>query len=106
MQSTEALCRIPIDILLNNRMGQIVRKESSRNLCLLGEKHMDSKRADKNEFISGDMDYVIGYGGSNFRTDACLVGVAAKRQEDFSGCVAQYIAYLGIMRAVPHCLAG
>ena len=96
----EALSHTPLDILLNNRMSRIVCKESFHSLCLLGEKHMDSKRADKDEFISCDVDYVIGYGGNNFRTDARLAVVEAKRQESFSGGVAQCIVYLGIILTV------
>lgn len=84
-------------------MGRIVCKESFPSLCLLGEKHMDFKRADKDELISVDVEYVIG--GNNFRTDPRLAVVDTKRQS-FSGGVAQCIAYLGIMRAVPHYLAG
>lgn len=101
MQSAEALCRTPVDLLLNERMGRLVKEDAFKEMCLLGEKHMDAKRADKDEWISGDMDYVIGYGGDEFRFDANLAVVEAKRQKSLSGGVAQCIAYLG-MRTVTH----
>ena len=44
------------------------------------------------EVVTGDMDYVIGYGGHDSFTSS-LVVVEAKRHSSFSGGLAQSAAY-------------
>jgi hypothetical protein len=100
IQSAEALCRAPIDHLLNERLGRLQENcEAYTNLAVLGEKPMTTKVPGKEpeEYISGDIDYVVGYSGGNKRFESALIVIEAKRGQSFSSGSAQCVAYLGIL---------
>ncbi|TGZ76895.1 hypothetical protein EX30DRAFT_224818 [Ascodesmis nigricans] len=93
MQTAEALCRSPIDLLLNERLGRIQNKQSIENLALMAEKPMSADVPGGLKTVTGAMDYVIGYGGKEAFTSALIV-VEAKRARSFDGGMAQCVAYL------------
>lgn len=99
VRSAEALCRASIDLILNERLGRLQSENAAfTNLAVLGEKPMSAQvpGKDPEEYIIGDMDYVVGYGGGNKGFESSLIVVEAKRGQSFYGGAAQCVAYLGM----------
>lgn len=101
VQFAEALCCASIDFMLNERLGSL-RAENAwfTNLAVLGKKPMSAKvfGKDPEEYIGGDLDYVLGYSSRNKGFESSLIVVEAKRGRSFYGSAAQCVTYFGIMR--------
>ena len=63
----------------------------------MAEKPMSADLPDGKWRITGDADYIIGYGGEGNRFESSLIVVEAKSPSTFSGGAAQCLAYLGII---------
>ena len=97
MHSTKALCRTTINLIINERLGRIQNKALLKDLELMAEEPMTAEVPGGMEVVTGDMDYVIGYGGHNSFTSSLIV-VQAKHPHTYAvGCgLAQCTAYLGM----------
>ena len=72
MHSANTLCRTPIDLLIHERLNHLQSKASFKNLALMADKPMAAYLPDGRQFVSGEMDYVIGYGLSKSFTCASI----------------------------------
>ena len=98
ISSAEALARCMIDLLLFERLSRIQNDKSFAKLALKAEKKIRTMVPGGQKEIVGDMDYVIGYGGSAQRPFiSSLVVVEAKRGATLGavGSLSQCVAYMG-----------
>ncbi|KAH0555851.1 hypothetical protein GP486_006201 [Trichoglossum hirsutum] len=94
-QSSEALVRTTVDIVIFDRLKLLDSSEAARKLKIVGEYPIETKTKDPKVVISGRVDYAIGYGGASTKSlDSALVAVEAKPSVNFSTAFAQLTAYL------------
>ena len=95
--SAEALARCMIDLVLSERLSRIQNKSFAKFALKVGKKIRTTVPGGQKE-IAGDMDYVIGYGGSaEVPFISSLVVVEAKRDSTLGavGSLSQCVAYMG-----------
>jgi len=100
-QSSEALCRTAIDLVLFERLEAHQEEAAARQLWLHGEAPVTSYCRQPNHIVSGEADYLLGYmpsyvvrGRPPYRFESSMVVVEAKREVTFEVGLAQAATYM------------
>ena len=94
-QSSEALVRTTVDVVIFDRLKLLDNSEAARKLKIVSEYPIETKTKNPKVVISGRADYAIGYGGATAKSfDSALVAIEAKSIINFSTAFTQLSAYL------------
>jgi hypothetical protein len=100
-ESSEAVCRSTVDLVLFDRLTAHQEAVASRRISLHGEYSIVAHCSEPNKVISGNADYALGYEPGVLletkpRLESSMVIVEAKKKITFETGIAQAVTYMGM----------
>ncbi len=98
-QSSEALCRTAIDLVLFDRLEAHQEAAAARQLSLRSESSIVAQCLEPNHVVSGDADYTLGYmqvSATKTQFESSMIVVEAKREITFGVGISQAAVYMSM----------